>query len=161
MSAGQMHPVGPEPEVAEMLVGALMYSSPTEAATVLALVHHDDIDPPLNIVLKAIRALVSRDVLPSPQLTLDELKRTGLLTRQVATALMSATTTGASAAAARYYAAAVVAESLRRHVESAGNAFTTAASTASEGDLEPMVRNAVISVLDCAGRLKGLRGDFS
>lgn len=157
----QMRAIGPEPGVGEMLVGALMYSSTTEAATVLALVHHDDIDPPLNVVLKSIRTLVGRNVLPSPQLTLDELKRTGSLTRQVATALMSATTTGACASAARYYAAAVVAESLRRHVESAGTALVNAASTAPESDLEPLVNNAAVTILDCAGRLRGLRGDYS
>lgn len=156
----QICPVGPEPGVGEMLVGALMYSSSAEAAAVLALIHDDDVDPPLNVVLKAIRMLVGRDVPPSPQLTLDELGRTGSLTRQTATALRAATTTGACASAAGHYAAAVVSRSLRRQTESVGTALVEAAGTAPEADLTPLVNNAVVTIRDCARRLDALRGEI-
>ncbi|WP_373234895.1 hypothetical protein [Mycobacterium marinum] len=155
----QIRPVGPEPGIAEMLTGALMYSSSTEAAAVLALVHDDDVDPPLTVVLAKIRSLVDRGVVPAPQLVLDELKRTGELTRQVAKTLATATTTGACASAARHYAAATVAESLRRRVESAGAALTSAANTAPEADLAPLVEQAAATIAGCAWRLDSLRGD--
>ncbi|GJO36588.1 hypothetical protein [Mycobacterium marinum] len=155
----QICPVGPEPGVAEMLVGALVYSSAAEASAVLALVDDSDVCPPLSVVLAAVRQLAARSVPPSPQLILDELKRAGALTRQVATALMGATTTGATTAAAHNYAAAVVAESLRRRVESAGTALTGMAGTAAEVDLGPLVERAAASVRDCARRLQVLRGE--
>lgn len=159
MTDRQIRSVGPEPAVAEMLVGALLYSSSAEAAAVLALVHDDDVDPPLSTVLSAIRRLADCGVTPSPQLVLDELKRQGSLTRQVATTLMAATTSGACSSAARHYAGAVVAESLRRQVESAGSALSAAAGTAPEIDLAPLVERAAASISGCAWRLEQLRGE--
>lgn len=158
-SAAQMRPIGPVPGVAEMLVGALLYSSTSEVKSVLALVHDSDVDAPLSTVLAATRALAARDVPPGPQLVMDELRRTGKLTRQVATCLMTATTTGACASAARHYAAATVSESMRRRVESAGAALTEAASTAPEVDLGPLVERAATAVQECAHRLEKLRGE--
>ncbi|WP_117427400.1 hypothetical protein [Mycobacterium marinum] len=142
-----------------MLIGSLLYTSVAEASAVLVLVQDEDVDPPLNLVLAAIRSLVDREVLPAPQLVLDELKRTGALNRQAATALLSATTTGACSSAARYYAAAVVSESLRRKVESAGFALTSAATTAPEADLAPLAERAAAAVQNCARRLESLRGE--
>lgn len=158
-SAAQIRPVGPEPGISEMLIGSLLYTSVAEASAVLVLVQDEDVDPPLNLVLAAIRSLVDREVLPAPQLVLDELKRTGALNRQAATALLSATTTGSCSAAARHYAAGVLAESLRRRVESAGAALTSAANTAAEADLAPLVERAAATIAGCAWRLDTLRGE--
>jgi hypothetical protein len=158
-SVGQIPPIGPEPGVADLLVGALMYSTVAEAAAVLALVKDEDIDPPLSTVLSAIRRLAVGRITPSPQLVLDELRRTGELTRQVAVTLMAATTTGACSPAARHYAAAVVAESLRRQVESFGAALTAAAASAAEIDLAPLAGRAATAVAGCAWRLDQLRGE--
>jgi replicative DNA helicase len=156
----QIPPVGPCPGVAELLAGSLLYSSAAEAEAVLALVRDDDItDEPLRIIVSSVRALVSRGAPTGPQLVLDELKRTGRLTRQVATVLAAITTTGACPNAAQSYAAATVAESLRRKVESAGHALTDAAFAAAEADLAPLAEKAAKSALDCAERLALLRGD--
>lgn len=156
---GQMRPVGHEPGVADLFVGALLYSTLAEARFVLILVHDGDINPPLSTVLSAIRRLADCGVTPSPQLVLDELRRQGSLTRQVATTLMAATTSGACSSAARHYAAAVVAESLRRQMESAGSALSAAAGTAPEIDLAALVERAAASISGCAWRLGQLRGE--
>lgn len=160
LDSTQIPPVGPYPGVAELLAGALLYSTTDEAAAVLALVRDDDIiEGPLRTVLSSVRVLVSRGAPVSPQLALDELKRTGRLTRQVATVLAAITTAGACSHAAQYYAAATVAESLRRKVESAGHALAEAATSAAEADLAPLAEQAAKSAADCAERLAVLRGD--
>ena len=145
--------------MADLLVGALMYSTVAEAAAVLALVQDEDIDPPLSVVLSTIRRLMAGRITPSPQLVLAELRRTGALTRQVATTLMAATTSGACPPEARHYAAAVVAESLRRQVESYGAALVAAAASAAESDLAPLAQHAAAAVAGCVKRLDQLRGE--
>jgi hypothetical protein len=154
----QMVPVGTPPSVAELLVAALLYSTPAEACAVLAHVSDDDIDWPLVPVLSAVRRLSAAGVPPSPQLVADQLRREGKLDRQVGVALASATTAGACGSAARHYAAAVVAERLRRLTESAGAALKSAAESSAEGDLAPLAARAAAQVSDCADRLAALRG---
>ena len=152
-------PVGADPVVAELLVGALMYSTPEEAGAVLIHVLEDDVDWPLSPVLAAVRRLAGGGVPPSPQLVSDDLRRAGKLDRRVAVALASATTSGACAMAARHYASAVVSEALRRRVESAGHALCTAASNAPEADIAPLAAQAAAAIADCAQRLSLLRGE--
>jgi hypothetical protein len=81
-SAGQIPPVGPEPAVADLLVGALMYSTAAEANAVLGLIVDDDADPPLSVLLSTTRSLAAQGIPPSPQLVADGLRRAGSLTRQ-------------------------------------------------------------------------------
>ena len=155
---GQIPPVGTPPHVAELLVGALLYSTDAEALAVLAFVDDDDIPWPLAPILAAVRRLATRGVPPAAQLIADELRRGGKLDRQVGVALASATTAGACSSAASHYAAAAVAESLRRRVESAGAALQTAAEASAEADLAPLAARAAAQVRDCADRLAALRG---
>ena len=155
---GQIPPVGPHPDLAELLVGALMFSSPAEATAVLTFVVDDDVPWPLQPILTGVRYLAGRGAPPSPQLVASELRRSGKLDRQIGVALAAATTAGASGSAARHYAAATVSESLRRRVESAGAALQTAADSAAEADLAPLAAQAAAQVRDCAERLAALRG---
>lgn len=156
----QIPPVGPHPDAATLLVSALLWSPPSAGADILQLVADDDIaDPALAAVLGAVRALVDAGTPPSPQLVADELRRVGNLRGNVADRLRAATTAGAASGAVRQYAAATVAEAFRRRVESVGHALTTAAGTAAEADLAPLVANAAAGIADCAHRLDALRGD--
>jgi replicative DNA helicase len=155
----QAPPIHANPGAAELLVGALMYSTPEEARAVLTYVLDDDVDWPLTPILAAARRLAGNGVPPSPQLVSDELRRSGKLDRRIAVALASATTSGACAAAARQYAAAAVAESLRARAESAGTALTSAATNAGEVDLAPLATRAAESISDCSNRLAALRSE--
>jgi len=159
----QIAPVGPHPGVDVLFIGSLLWSGRIEAGIVLAFVHDDDFESTvLSIVVAAIRQLVLAEKPIGPQMVMDELRRTGELTRQVAVQLQAATTSGAdSGVPVRHYAAPVVADSLRRRVESAGVALTTAADEMAEDDLAPLVQRAAVSVRDCANRLAALRGEQS
>lgn len=156
----QNNPVGPHPDVATVLVGALTWALPGEVTDVLALVRDDDVaDPATAAVLAAVRTLAGANKPCGPQLVADELRRTGQFNAPVADRLRAATTSGAAACAARHYAAATVAESLRRRVESTGHALISAAPGAAEAEFVPMVTAAASAIIDCAHRLEQLRGE--
>jgi replicative DNA helicase len=143
-----------------MLLGALLWSPPAQAAQVLELVTDEDMaTPSLAAVLSAVRRLVSAGTPPGPQLVADALRREGTLKHFAAKDLQDAATSGAQPLALRQYAAAVVAEALRRKIHSAGAALSTAAADAAEADLAPLVSRATVACLDCVGRLDQLRGD--
>jgi hypothetical protein len=113
-SLGQIPPVGPHPTTGVLLVGALLWSEPAEAAAVLELVTDDDLaTPSLSLVLSAVRRLVTAGTPPGPQLVLDALRREGTLKHFAAKDLEDATTSGAQPLALRSYAGAVVSEALR------------------------------------------------
>jgi replicative DNA helicase len=160
-SAGaQVPPVGSHPDVAVLLVGALLWATLRRAADVFGLVDDDDLaDPALACVFNAMRNLAAAGRALGPQLVLGELRRTAALRGHVPDRLREATTSGALPEAALEYAAAVVAEALRRRIESAGAALSAAAMTAAEDDLAPLVAQAAASVSDCAQRLAVLRGE--
>jgi hypothetical protein len=154
--------VGPVPDAATVFVGTLLWSSPADAARVLELVADDDIESPaLSVVLTSVRVLSVAGRPCDAQMVMDELRRGGTVRRDVALALMDATTAGAVPEAAQYYGAAVVSASLRRRVESAGHALTSAADSAAESDLAPLVARAAAAVTDCAARLAKLRGEVA
>ncbi|WP_152665540.1 DnaB-like helicase N-terminal domain-containing protein [Mycobacterium sp. UM_Kg1] len=151
-------PVGPHPDIATLLVGALLWA-PDDGVEVLDLLRDDDVgDPALAVILAAVRDLLGAGMPVGPQLVADELRRTGRFTGLVPGRLRGATTSGA-ARTARPYGAAVAAESLRRKVESAGIALTAAAETAAESDLPPMAKSLLDEIVDAAGRLAQLRGE--
>jgi replicative DNA helicase len=154
----QISAVGPDPGIDELIVGALMFSTPAEVVDTAKYVDLDDMDEPGKSVLASVFALARRSVPPSPQLVADDLKRCGKLTRSCATWLASATTSGACASAARSYAAAVVANSLRRQAESFGAALISAAAEASEYDVQQIAEQASKRIRYTAGRLTELRG---
>lgn len=157
---GMQRPIGPHPDVDVLFVGALLWSRAADATTVLALVVAEDIESPaLAVVLGAVRTLAYADKPIGPQVVLDELRRAGKLRGRVADQLKGATTSGADSAAARYYGAAVVSGSLRRRVESAGEALQAMAAAAPECDLAPMVERAATAITDCDRRLTALRGE--
>lgn len=154
----QVRPVGPHPDVATLLVGALLWG-PDDAADVLELLNNEDVgDPALAVILGAVRALLGAGKPIGPQLVVDELRRTGRFAGLVPDRLRTATTSGA-APTSRPYAAAVVAEALRLKVESAGRSLTAEAETAAEADLVPMVVKQLAGIADCAQRLAALRGE--
>jgi len=158
-SVGQIPPVGPIPTADVCLVGALLYSAPSDARDVLRHVRDTDIEcPALAAVLSPIHRLIASGSPHGPQLVLDELRRKGELKSLVADKLRAATTSGADSTAARYYAGAVVAESLRRRIAAAGDALTVGAYEVAEAELAPLVARAAAAVEDCAERLQRLRG---
>lgn len=126
----------------------------------LDLVTDDDMaTPSLSLVLSAVRRLVAAGTPPGPQLVADSLRREGTLKHFAAKDLQDAATSGAQPLAVREYAAAVVSEALRRRIDSAGMALTTAAADAPEAALAPLVSRATVACLDCVGRLDQLRGE--
>lgn len=131
----QLRAVGPDPTVADLFVGALLFSTSAEVLEVARFVDVEDVDEPGQAVLESVVALARRGVPPSSQLVLDDLKRCGKLTRTRGLWLASATASGACASAARAYAAAVVAESLRRQTESLGQALVSASASYSEVEI--------------------------
>lgn len=156
----QVPPVGPHPNSAVLLLGSLFFTTPADAAATLELVPDSDMPTPsLAIVLAAVRRLVARGTPPGPALVASELQRAGTLKHFAARDLQDATTCGAQPLALREYAAAVVSASLRRMVESAGHALTNAAVECSEDELAPMVARATAAAVECADRLRSLRGD--
>ncbi|MGA5466576.1 hypothetical protein [Mycobacterium sp. NPDC050041] len=156
----QVAPVGPHPGVDTLFVGALLWSTPADAAAVLALVHDDDVESSaLAEVLAAVRRLHCARKPHGPQLVLAELQRAGRLRAHngVAGQLQAATTSGADPHAARQYAGAVVAGSLRRRLESAGVALQAAAREAPENDLRSHTTILARMLSDCDQRLSLLR----
>lgn len=166
MTAAQIRPVGPHPDTAVLLIGSLLWASPAskspegfDTADVLRMLHDDDVaDPATATVLAAVRRL-SESGQSGPQLVYDELRRLGEFCGDVPERLQAAVTSGATPEQARPLAAAVVADSLRRRVESAGAALSSAAVTAVEAALAPMVATAAATVADAARRLDTLRGE--
>lgn len=157
----QIPAVGPLPDSEHLLVGALLWGHPGDAAGVLTLVNDDDLaSPHLAAVLKAVRDMVNRGAHPSPQLVMDQLTRGGVQ-HAVLAALINATTSGAAAGAVREYAAATIAASLRRQVQSGGAALTMAAESADEAEL-PVIAETITSRITTTGqRLAQLRGETS
>lgn len=152
-----MQPVGPHPDTATLLVGALLWARPDEASSILPLVADDDLDSPaLATVLAAMRRMPGPY---GPQLVEAELLRAGELEPLVAAELRDAVTAGASTVAARQYAAAVVAAAFRRRVESFGHALVEAAVDAAEAEVSALVTRCATQLASAANRLTQLRGD--
>ena len=95
----QLRAVGPDPTVADLFVGALLFSTSAEVLEVARFVDVEDVDEPGQAVLESVVALARRGVPPSSQLVLDDLKRCGKLTRTRGLWLASATASGACASA--------------------------------------------------------------
>ncbi|WP_181005882.1 DnaB-like helicase N-terminal domain-containing protein [Mycobacterium marinum] len=152
--------VGQLPDAETVFVGTLLWSPTADVAGVLEFVADDDFDSPaLSVLVTTVRRLATAGRPCDAQMVMDELARGGGVHRGIALALMDATSAGAVPQAGRFYAAAVVAGSLRRRVESAGNALTEAAQDAAETDLAPIISRAAAACLDCAGRLAELRAE--
>jgi replicative DNA helicase len=160
MSETQIRAIGPTPTLADLFIGALMYSTIAEVIEVVRFVDAKDIEPePGQVVFESVAALARRGVPPSSQLVLDDLKRRGKITRSTGLWLASATTSGACASAARSYAAALLAESLRRQAESMGQALISASESYSEVELAKLGEIVTERLGYIAGRLTELRGE--
>ena len=159
--AAQLPPIGPLPDAAVLMVGALMWPRPDlDPGPVLALVADGDVaDPALVDVLNVVRSMIYAGESVGLVLVADEVRRSGRLTKRIADTLLTVSTSGAVPEALRSYACAVVAESLRRRVESAGTALIAAAESMAEDDLAPLAERAAAGIADCAARLAKLRGD--
>ena len=147
------------PTIAELFVGALLYSTVTEVRSVLRFVHDSDVNEPDATVLAAVRVLALRGSPPSPELVKAELKRGGKLTKSTGLWLASATTSGACSSAASAYAEALIAETFRSQVESLGHALISVSATASEAEVALLVERTVTAIRGIAARLAELRGD--
>jgi replicative DNA helicase len=159
-TAAQIPPVGPQPNSAVLLLGALLWSTPADATEVLDLVVDSDMPTPSTaIVLAAVRRLIARGTPPAAALVADELRREGTLKHFAAKDLQDAITCGAQPSAVRECAAAVVSERFRRLVDSAGAALQAASIECAEDELAPMIDRACESATECARRLRTLRGD--
>jgi replicative DNA helicase len=153
-------PVGRPATIAELAIGALLYSSAAEATSITQHLLADDFnDPSASTVFKSLESIADLDIPPGPELVADDLRRRGWWNRPVATWLSTATVSGACPPAARQYAAAVVADSLRRQVESLGTALRSAASSASEVELHHLVVTGTHRIHNITERLARLRGE--
>lgn len=158
-AAAAVPPVGPLSGAELALVGALLWAAPADYDGALALVRPDDFEScAVATVFDTIRRLAESGRAHSPELVLDELRRVGRLTPELARVLASAATCGASPGACRQLAAAVVAGAWRRRVESAGRALADAADTSAEPALVALVERAVAAIRATAARLEKLRG---
>ncbi|WP_165774145.1 DnaB-like helicase N-terminal domain-containing protein [Mycolicibacterium sphagni] len=153
-------PVGKPATIAELAIGALMYSSATEATAITQHLRADDFtEPAASTVFTALKLIADLGVPPGPELVADDLRRRGRWDRPVATWLSTATVSGACPPAARQYAAAVVADRLRRQVESLGTALRSAATSASEPELNHLVVTGTQRIQNTTERLTNLRGE--
>jgi hypothetical protein len=155
----QILPVGKPPTFAELFVGALMFSTPSEACAVLKYVEDSDVDEPAITILATVRALALRGTPPSPQLVKDDLMRRGQWDRPVAVWLNKALTSGACDSARGNYGAAVVSQAFRVKVESLGSAMVSAFDKASEDEIAAMVERTATTIRSVGARLAELRGD--
>lgn len=161
MTSGRHLPaVGPLPPVDELLVCALLYS-PTPVVVHIAeyIDATIDLDECARSAYCAVVELARQNNSPAPQLVLDELRRTGRLTRQTACWLTAATTAGAAPESARRYAAVVVSNSLRRQINSWGTALIDLADSAAEDELKTTIDGFAHSIATTFARLADLRGD--
>lgn len=155
-----MKAAGKLPSVAELYVGALLYSTADEAKVSLKFVEISDVDDPAGqLVLGSVRALALRGAPPEPLLVKDDLKREGQYSRSVAVWLNRAVTSGGCALAAHHYAAAVVADAFRAAVERFGHSLTSVPDTMSEAEIGELVERTAVAVRGVGARLAELRGD--
>ena len=153
-------PVGRPATIEELTIGALLYSTATEATTITQHLLADDFNTPAaSVVFKALESIADLGVPPGPELVADDLRRRGWWDRPVATWLAAATVSGACPPAARHYAAGIVAQSLRRNIESFGAALQSAADTASEPELHHLVGTGSQRIQNITDRLSMLRGE--
>lgn len=158
VSGQHLRPLGPQPSAAELLTCALLYSNcPTVVQIAEYLNANTDLDEPARTGYRAVVELARRDIAPSPELVLDELRRKGSLDRPTA-CWIAAATAGAPPEAARRYAAIVVSNSLRRQIKSWGTALVTAADTASECELKATIDSFAPAISYTFGRLAMRRG---
>ena len=163
---GPIRPVGPEPSLEVLCVGALLWAAPDVVRPVLPLVGADDLDDPhLHPIFEAIRRLVAAGRPHNRVAVGDELQRCGALAgeagRLTARRLADTITSGAGAntLTVRSYATAVVADAYRRRYETAGKALAEAATELAEADLLPLLRGIGTDAVRHADRLAALRGE--
>lgn len=146
------------PDVATLLIGALMWTKTTHANNVLNYIADDDIEPPAQaVILAAIRDLAADDQPHGPQLVLDELQRTGRINDLVAQHLRESVTSGAEPSAVWHYAAATSADSIRRRIRNAANTLAELADGEAETGLTTQVTGLLADIISHHGRLEYLR----
>lgn len=160
MTACQIPAVGKLADPEHLLVGALLWSNPADAADVLSLVDDSDLaHPALAAVLAAIRATTAEGAC-GPAVVADALAQHGIR-KESFEALADALTSGAASApkAARLYAAMVVAARLRRYLDDAGRAPQSVAVDSPETDLSAHAQAIAAKAHDIGIRLGKLRGE--
>jgi hypothetical protein len=135
-----------------------MYSSSSEAAQVAEYVGQDVFAEPTRTVWRALKTIAGLGIPPSPELVVDELRRTGQWDRRTATFVTAATVSGACPPAARQYCAAAVAMRLRQHAESAGASLMDAAHTSGESHLRHLITEVTSQLAMITRNLDFLRG---
>lgn len=96
-TVGELRAVGPPPNADILLVGALLYGSPPATASLLKLVHDDDVESnALAAILGTIRRLTASGKPCGPSIVFDELQRVGKIRNHsgVTDALQAAVTSG-------------------------------------------------------------------
>jgi len=157
--ARHLPPIARVPSAAELLVCAMLYSSSAAVTQIAEFIDTEaDLDECARRAYRAMVSLAQLDISPSPELVLDELRRTGQLDRQTACWLATAVTAGAPPETARRYAAIVVAECLRRQIESWGLTLAAAAGAAAENELKVLTDRFSQTVYATFDRLGVLRG---
>lgn len=154
----QLRSVGRQATIEELAVGALMYSSASDAAQVAEHVRPDVFTEPTRTVWEALKALAILGIPPSPELVTDELRRSGQWDRRTATFVTAATVSGACPPAARHYSAAAVANCLRQYAESAGATLIDAARTSTESLLRQIITELTTELAAITDELDLLRG---
>jgi replicative DNA helicase len=158
----QIRAVGAVPDAEGLFVGALLYSAPDEVVDVLRYVKDDDLAAPaLRAILASIREVLTSGGAFHPLAVLDRLERRDGPRAAVRRALTDCTTNGAASCpeAVRDYAVIVVSRSLRRCLESGGNALQVAADQGAENGLAPLADRVADTARGIANRLETLRGE--
>lgn len=159
-NARAVPPLGATPPAVDIaFLGAVLWTSPANAAEPLALVEDDDLESPhVASVLAMVRQMHCARKPVEPALVVAELARCGASKPQH-DALIAALTCGASGQAVREYAAAVVSASLRRRLESAAAALRETATTGAELELVGLAERIAARARSIARRLARLRGE--
>ncbi|MBB2770553.1 UNVERIFIED_ORG: hypothetical protein GGE11_001448 [Mycolicibacterium obuense] len=161
-AARQIRAVGTLPDTETLFVGALLWSLPADAASVLDLVTDEDISSPaLRTLVTVAREMVGAARPYTPAAVLDQLERRNGPRLAVRKALNDCLTSGAACSpeALRDYAAATVSSALRRCIESGGYALQRAAERAAEGELTAIAAGLASTAQGIATRLETLRGE--
>lgn len=82
MTNPQHRAIGVEPTLAQLSSAPFCAPRPTGFMQTVTYVEMDDFDELARPVLLAVKRLAQQGVPPSPQLVIDELRRTGKLTRE-------------------------------------------------------------------------------
>jgi len=144
----------------ERLIGAIVRSPALTVLQVAGFIDSQhDLDDPTRVILSAAIDLAQIGIAPTPEVLIDELRRSGNLDRRTACWLACATAHDTPPGSVRRYAAMVVAASLRQRVRNWSTTLTSLAETGSETELAITTEVFATKIAEAFERLQFLRQD--